>query len=219
MRAEPRRLSAAGSSWSWKMAAKSALCCGETMITTPHINLIRTFNGGWSQMGFELGVPYQAGNAVIPAGSRITATVEYLVPPSDKSTYYGASDYLTQMPPGDFQSTSMMQHLAQHNRLLIEASIGTIRQLQPVVLDAAQGATAVQFNLTGGLGYVPVTISGLARPDGWRLERRIGDAWERVDQSVEGNDYWQAYDRAASGNFDLTFNLPNRGTHEYRLVR
>jgi hypothetical protein len=192
---------------------------GDAVITTPHINLIRTFNGGWSQMAFELGVPYQANNAVIPAGSRITATVEYLVPPSDKSTYYGASDYLTQMPPDQFQSTAMIQRLARDNRLLVQASIGEVRQAQPVVLDAVDGATAVQFTLTGGLGYVPVTISGLARPDGWRLEQRIDEVWARVDQSVEGNDYWQAYDRAASENFDLIFNLPNRGTHEYRLVR
>jgi hypothetical protein len=141
------------------------------------------------------------------------------VPPSDKTTYYGASDYLTQMPADQFQSTAMIQRLAADNRLLIQASIGTVRQVQPVVLDAAPGATAVQFTLSGGLGYVPVTISGLARPDGWRLEQRIGDAWERVDQSVEGNDYWQAYDNAASQSFDLIFNLRNRAPTDYRLLR
>jgi hypothetical protein len=42
---------------------------------------------------------------------------------------------------------------------------------------------------------------------------------ERVDQEVDGNDYWQAYDDAASGRFDLIFNVHNRGTNEYRLVR
>ena len=47
----------------------------------------------------------------------------------------------------------------------------------------------------------------------------MGDSWERVDQSVEGSDYWQAYDDAATGSFELVFNVYNRGTTEYRLVR
>jgi hypothetical protein len=81
------------------------------------------------------------------------------------------------------------------------------------------GETAVQFTLTGGLGYTPVTIHGLSRPDGWMLEQLVEGSWERVDQSVEGNDYWQAYDNAAAGVFDLVFNLHNRETTEYRLVR
>ena len=37
--------------------------------------------------------------------------------------------------------------------------------------------------------------------------------------SGDTNDYWQAYDDVASGSFDLVFNLHNRGTNEYRLVR
>ena len=81
------------------------------------------------------------------------------------------------------------------------------------------GETAAQFTLTGGLGYTPVTIHGLARPDGWMLEQLVKGSWERVDQSVEGNDYWQAYDNTATASFDLTFNLHNPETTEYRLVR
>ena len=92
------------------------------------------------------------------------------------------------------------------------------RRVQPVEIEATAEAVATQFRLNGGLGYVPVTIKGLARPDGWRLEQRIGGGWQRVDQSVEGNDYWQALDRGTDG-FSLVFNLHNRGQHEYRLIR
>ena len=63
-----------------------------------------------------------------------------------------------------------------------------------------------------------MSISKLARPDGWVLEQAAGDAWQPVDQSVEGNDWWQALDRGSDG-FELTFNLPNRGTNRYRLRR
>jgi hypothetical protein len=118
-----------------------------------------------------------------------------------------------------YQSTEMMRTLAADNQLEVDASIGELLRTHPVELEAAPGMTAAHFTMTGGLGYTPVTIHGLARPDGWRLEQAVDGSWERVSQAVEGNDYWQAYDDVASGSFDLVFNLHNRGTNEYRLVR
>ena len=192
---------------------------GDQLITTPHININRTYNGGWSQMAFELGVPDDPQNRSIPAGSEINATVEYLIPPADKSVYYGESDYLTAMSGISFQRTDMMLKLAADNHLEVTPFVGTLLRANPVELSAAPGATAARFILSGGLGYTPITIRGLARYDGWRLERLDADGWARVDQSVEGNDYWQAFDRASDQSFDLIFNVHNRGAHQYRLVR
>jgi hypothetical protein len=190
---------------------------GEESVTTPHINLVQTTNGGWSQMAFELGIPYDPANPVVPAGSVVTATVEYLVPPADKAAWYGDNDILTELPAETFQSPEMMRMLAEGNHLEVEATVGTVLRAHPVELEVAEGVTAADFTLSGGLGYVPVSISGLARPDGWRLEKETEAGWERVDQSVEGNDYWQA-DTTGEG-FELVFNVPNRGTERYRLVR
>ena len=64
-----------------------------------------------------------------------------------------------------------------------------------------------------------MTIHGLARPDGWRLERLDDGVWGRLSQSVEGNDYWQAYDDPSSASYDLVFNVHNRGTQSYQLIR
>ena len=186
--------------------------------TTPILNLVQTYNGGYSQVGFELGVPYDASSPVIPAGSTVRATVEYLVPPADKSAYYGESDYLLEMDEDSYQGTDMMLKLATDNTLSVEVNSGTLIRSQPVELQAANDTTAVDFTLTGGLGYVPVTIHGLTRPDGWRLEQESDGSWSQVDQSVEGNDYWQAYDDVESGDFNLVFNLHNRGTQRYRLI-
>ena len=123
------------------------------------------------------------------------------------------------MDSENYQSTTMMQTLAEENHLQIEASVGTVVRTHPIELDASTQETAVEFTLTGGLGYTPITIRGLARPDGWRLEQFVEGTWERVDQSVEGSDYWQAYDDVESGDFELVFNVHNRGTNDYRLVR
>jgi hypothetical protein len=195
-----------------------AVLGGET-ITTPHMNIVRTYNGGWSQMGFEIAIPYDASARFIPAGSTIRATIEYLVPPADKSTYFGDADYLTDMPADSYQSTDMMWTLAADNHLEVSAAVGDVLRIHPVELDASDDTTAVEFTLTGGLGYTPVTIHGLARPDGWRLEQLTDGTWEAVDQSVEGNDYWQADDDPATGTFSLVFNIHNRGTRTYRLTR
>jgi len=192
---------------------------GGVLTTTPHLNLVQTYNGGWSQMGFELGVPYDASNPVIPAGSVVTATVEYVVPPAQKDVYFGDSDYLTAMDAGAFQGTEMMQTLATENHLEVTASVGAVKRVHPVEIEAIADLTAAQFQLTGGLGYTPVSIHNLVRPDGWRLEQLVDGSWEPVSQEVEGKDYWQAYENAGEGSFELTFNVHNRGTVEYRLIR
>ena len=192
---------------------------GEEVITTPHINITQTHNGGWSQMGFQLGIPFDAENKVIPAGSTIQATVEYLIPPADKSTYYGPSDYLNALPAAMFQSTDMILELATGNHLVAEATTGTLLRTYPLTFQAVSGATPLEFSLTGGRGYTPLVIKGLPRVDGWTLERKNGENWEDLDQEVHGKDYWQAYESVESGDFELTFNLKNSGTTQYRLRR
>ena len=201
---------------------------GGTVLTTPHINLHRT-NNGQSQLGFELGLPYEEGAAwcgapcqgqinFIPAGSTVRATVEYLVPPADKARYYGTSDYLMALPADQWRSTGMAMELAVGNALAVEMSTGSLRRAHPVELDAAAGTLAAEFTLTGGRGYVPVTVHGLMRHDGWRLESRVNGQWVEVDQSVHGNDFWQARYVGESRTWSLTWNVPNRAPTEYRVV-
>lgn len=192
---------------------------GGVPTTTPHFNITRTYNGGESQMAFELGVPYEESQLVLPAGSTIQATVEYLIAPSDKDVYYGDSDHLLALDSALYQSPEMAVALAGGNELDVTAEVGTVLRTHPIELKVAADYTAAQFTVTGGLGYTPVTLVGLARPDGWTLEWLQDGSWVGLGQDVEGNDYWQAYDDSANGSFQLVFNLYNRGTQTYRLVR
>ena len=201
---------------------------GGTIITTPHINLHRTNNRS-SQIGFELGLPFEDGAAwcgdpcngqrnFIPAGSTVRATVEYLVPPADKDRYYGASDYLAALPGNQWRTIAMALELAVGNHLVVEPVIGQLRRTQPVELDAEPGAIATQFTLTGGRGYVPITVYGLMRHDGWQLQTQADDGWVTVDQSLHGNDFWQARFNGENGTYDLTWNIPNRAATTYRVI-
>ena len=58
--------------------------------------------------------------------------------------------------------------------------------------------------LRGGVGYVPVTFTGLTSPDGYTVF--VDD--RRVDQSVHGNDFWQTDYDAARQRWQQTYNIP-----------
>lgn len=49
--------------------------------------------------------------------------------------------------------------------------------------------------------------------------QQLDGNWELVDQSVHGNDYWQAYSDVDEGSFTLIYNVHNRGTNTYRLTQ
>ncbi len=189
---------------------------GGQVVEVPHLSLNRTFNR-YSQYGLELGLPYEP-DAVIPAGSVVRATVEYLVPPADKAVYYGASDWLASLPADAWRTPAMAVRLASGGALAVDAAVGAVRRVHPVEVDAEAASVAAEVTLSGGLGYVPITFHGLPRHDGWRLEVASGPVWTPLDQSVHGNDYWQASRDDATGTWSLTFNVPNGGERRYRLV-
>ena len=201
---------------------------GGTIVRTPHINVQRT-NNRFSQMAFELALPAGDGSPAcgapcggrtrfVPAGSTVRATVEYVVPPAVQSAYYGASPLLTSLPAASFNTAALMRELAAANRLSVAVRTGTLRRAQPVEIDAVAAAVAAEFTLTGGSGYVAMTLHRLPRHDGWHLQRRVAGAWANVAQSVAGNDWWQANYDADDRSWSLTFNVPNPQPTEYRLV-
>jgi hypothetical protein len=198
---------------------------GDAHLRTPHINVHRTFNRT-SQMAFELGLPFDAEFCgppcqgrpnFVPAGSSVRATVEAVVLPAVKDRYYGASPYLLALPPETFGTPALMTTLAAGNHLDVAVEIGALRRTQPIEVDARPAGIAAALTVGGGLGYVPLTFHGLPRHDGWQLERRIGDAWVRVDQAVAGHDYWQATAETTDGTFSLTYNIVGGAPTDYRL--
>lgn len=69
---------------------------------------------------------------------------------------------------------------------------------------------------------MPVTVKNVKGFSGWRLQKKEGSDWKTVDQSVHGNDYWQAWYDAETGTYELTFNVHHNGKNdvgEYRLIK
>jgi hypothetical protein len=200
---------------------------GGSLTTTPHINLVHTNNWGQHpQIGFELGVPYNPASPVLPAGTTLRATVEYLVLPADKTRYYGSSPDLLAAPDPDFGTPELMRTLAGGNSVEVQMAVGTLLRTHPISIAVSSnpsrtsgGEVWAEFDLTGGFGFVPMIFEGLDRHDGWRLERQFSGSWTGLGQEVEGNDYWQAEYDPSTKSYRLVFNVDNTGTTSYRLVR
>ena len=92
---------------------------------------------------------------------------------------------------------------------------------QPLTI-AVDRSQRAEVTVTGGLGYVPITFTGLKHYRGYGLEQFTADGWQRVVQSVHGHDYWQTGFDAEQRTFRMTFNVPlghhgSTTTNHFRL--
>ena len=69
-----------------------------------------------------------------------------------------------------------------------------------VAVDAKQTA---EITIKGGLGYVPVTFTGLTVASGYALSVD----GQRVNQGIHGNDFWQTDYDSATQRWQQTYNL------------
>ncbi|HJN15448.1 MAG TPA: LamG domain-containing protein, partial [Armatimonadota bacterium] len=123
-------------------------------------------------------------------GDYVEATIEHIVVPQRADDYYGPNENL-RAALGEWENTWRMIHReAIGNDLEVGVTVGELTRRRPTLIRA--DSDRAEFTVTGGLGYVPVTIGGLS---GFRdpvLEMQVGGEWQVVDQSVHGSDFWQA---------------------------
>jgi hypothetical protein len=141
-------------------------------------------------------------------GDYVVATIEHLVIPQFARDYYGPGASLREALQRDENTWHMVHREAVGNDLPVEVTEGTLERVRSTLIRAAEGTHAT-FAITGGLGYVPVTITGLTGYAGPVLERQEADgAWRAVDQSVHGRDFWQTGYDAALREWQVTYTLP-----------
>ncbi len=90
-------------------------------------------------------------------------------------------------------------------------SQGTLEATHPAVQVVADGNGKAGFTIDGGLGYIPITISGLRSNSPYDL--RVDG--EVLDQSVHGNDFWQCDFDPDAQSWSMTYNVPMGG----KLIR
>jgi hypothetical protein len=151
-------------------------------------------------------------------GDYLEATIEHVIMPQYARDYYGPNANLRAAMEKNENTWRMIAREALGNDLDIQVSQGTLECRRPTQIRAASDCAA--FRLTGGLGYVPVTIAGLSRHRRPVLEIQHADGtWRTVDQSVHGNDFWQADCAPQKGTWEITYTLPSDTPGDTRQAR
>lgn len=147
-------------------------------------------------------------------GDFVEADLELVVFPAIPAAYYGPNPAFRAALAADADTWRLVWREAAGNALQPQPRQGRIFKDYPLVLavDELQAAEAV---VSGGLGYVPVSFTGLKQPRGYRL---FLDG-KLVDQAVHGNDFWQIDADPATQTWRRTYNLPwlSPGPHTVRL--
>jgi hypothetical protein len=149
-------------------------------------------------------------------GDFVETTIEHLIIPQFAADYYGPNETLREALKKNENTWRMVYREACGNDRRVEMKAGSLSCLYPSVAIAAANDEA-SFSLTGGLGYVPVTFSGLTSPRGYELQVD----GRPLNQSVHGNDYWQTDYDEAGNRWSRTYNIPagDDKPHDIRLSK
>jgi hypothetical protein len=172
-----------------------------------------TYNGG-DNSTLDLVLP--PGVTRLEPGDFIEATIEHLIMPQFAADYYGPNAALRAALKQDQNTWRMIQREAMGNDRHVTMKIGELGGLYPAVKVGAANDVAA-FTLRGGLGYIPMTFTGLTSPSDHQL---LFDG-RPVNQSVHGNDFWQTDFDAATQRWSLTYNLPitDNKSHTIQLTK
>ncbi len=148
-------------------------------------------------------------------GDFLEATLEYIVLPQFAADYYGSNQSLRNALEKDENTWRMAHREAHETDRHVHVQQGTLLRLHPTITIYSPDGSA-DFTLKGGLGYVPVTFTGLPSSTGRVL---LVDN-QPLQQTVHGNDFWQTDFDPNSKTWSQTFNIPinDRGTHAIRLL-
>lgn len=172
---------------------------------SPHWKEYRTTAGNHGAPCSIVTITLPEGCHTLSSGDYIEAEIEMLALPLNAGAYYG--------PNGNFQKAleqakeewTLVYREAVGNSLNITASMGVAISDYPVVIRAEKNQA--EFKVKGGIGYVPVTLSGLSVYKKPVLYVKKGDKWLLIDQSEFGNDYWQTDFDASNGTWAITYNI------------
>ncbi len=139
------------------------------------------------------------------AGDYIEAEIVLFIVPEIANHYYGPNQNFTRALSEKTNTWELVYREAIGNDLDIDITTGTLINNYPIKIEADN--SIARFSVTGGIGYVPLTISNVGSYRNPELYRKVDSKWEKVDQSVYGNDFWQTEYNSSRGNWDITYNI------------
>ena len=171
-------------------------------VPAPTAAVFQTFNGPPSN-ALELTAP--PGIEKLLPGDFVECELELLVIPMKASDYYGPNENLRKSLQTTANTWKPVFRQAVGNDLKISAGRGEVLHTYPIVVavDAKQSA---EVTITGGLGYVPITFTGLKDYRGYTLRRREAGA-KAHSRGKASPPYWQMEHDAATRTWRRTYNV------------
>jgi hypothetical protein len=191
--------------------------------TPPWFAEYNTAGGNFGNPSGLINILPPEGCTTFKKGDYIEAEIDLFILPQRAADYYGPNQNFAKALSEKADNWAMVYREAVGNDTDVEVSSGTLLDEYPIQIKADNNKA--QFYITGGLGYVPLTISNVSTYRDPELFRKVNGRWQKVDQQVHGNDFWQTEYDAKSGTWDITFNVnldtPNdeRQTTAFRFGR
>jgi len=164
---------------------------------------------GRGPLGAELRAP--AGLTALEAGDRVDLWLELVVFPLTAERYYGPDETFRRALTAGANTWRLVQREAAENRPVLRGpGVGSRAIASGFPLQVPVGTDGTgSFSIAGGLGWLPLRITGLSRPDAVELHRvgRGGsEPWARSDAERVAR---QADYDAATGQWSVTYTVPS----------
>lgn len=139
-------------------------------------------------------------------GDYVEAVIEMFQIPMMADDYYGPNQNLVKALKSKANTWEMVYREASGNDLDLVVQMGGV-PVSNYPLKIESHSNTVTFSVTGGRGYVPVTIAGAENYRNPALFKMINGTWQKINQEVYGNDFWQSTFNAQTKKWDITFNV------------
>lgn len=151
-------------------------------------------------------------------GDFVECVVEHVVVAEKAEEYYGPNEALKAALAQHANTWRMIEREAKGNDLTVEVRVGALELMRPTRVRTLDNRA--ELRIEGGLGFVPVTFSGLTTHATPKLEiSEDGETWVIVEQSVHGKDFWQTDFDQATKTWEITYTLPLDTPGDARKVR
>jgi len=188
---------------------------GGKKVSAPFVAAVGS-RGSKTHLGAEI-VPPPSLKALEP-GDSVDLLIELLPIPIAAGRYYGPDDAFAAALASDANTWKMVRREAAGNRPVLRVTNGTALTGWPLAVSAGS-AHDVTFTLEGGLGWIPLRVTGLAGPDAGTLFRATATGRELVAQGDPARAFWQSDYDAATRLWSVTYNLPAKdGSTAYVVV-
>lgn len=140
-------------------------------------------------------------------GDSVDMLIELMPIPLAAERYYGPDQAFAAALATGANTWRMVQREAAENRPVLRPANGNTVSGWPLAV-AAGSSGEVAFALQGGLGWIPIRVTGLNSSDAGSLFRVTSTGREAVAQGDPTRGFWQSDYDAATRRWNVTYNLP-----------